>query len=43
MAGNGREKNVWFNTGLLFVVLQNRNSSYYNWEPFCDIGFGAGF
>ncbi|GAB1454351.1 hypothetical protein MASR2M47_44070 [Draconibacterium sp.] len=35
--------NTWFNTEVLFDVLQNENSPYAAWEPFFSVGFGVGF
>jgi hypothetical protein len=36
-------ENTWFNTQILFDVIQNENSPYKNWVPFYSIGFGVGF
>jgi hypothetical protein len=36
-------QNTWFNTQILFDVIQNENSPYKNWVPFYSIGFGVGF
>ena len=36
-------ENTWFNTQILFDVIQNENSPYKNWVPFYSVGFGVGF
>lgn len=36
-------ENIWFNTQILFDVIQNENSPYKNWVPFYSVGFGVGF
>ena len=36
-------ENSWFNTQVLFDLLQNENSPYTSGEPFFSIGFGVGF
>lgn len=36
-------QNIWFNTQILFDVINNENSPYYGYEPYFSVGFGVGF